>query len=81
MHVAESTNGILVDMNRAMLLDNVSNKNWWGHTELYATTIRNRYTTGTFQNRDTLYERWFHREADVKVLKPLGCTNLIYIKI
>lgn len=81
MHLDERMNRTLMEMTWVILTDSGNTKSWWGHAVVYATTIRNRCTNGTFQNQETPYGRFFHRDADLKVFKPFGCTNLIYIPL
>lgn len=64
-----------------MLLDSGLPKLWWGHAILSATTVRNQCTTSTFRNKETLLCTFLNKEKDLKVLKPFGCTALVYIPL
>lgn len=61
------------------MLDESLPKCWWGCDIIYCTMSRNRGTKYTFQNMDTPFQRFFNREADLKIFNPFGCTALIYI--
>lgn len=43
-----------------VLVDSGLSKQWWGRAIFYATTIRKRCTTGTFDNRERPYGRCFN---------------------
>lgn len=81
MHVAESMNLTLTEMARTMIIDEGLAKAWWGHEVKNATMIRNSCTTSTFKSKERIYHWFFHKNADLKIFKPFGCTALVYITI
>lgn len=65
MHMAEWIKKTLVEMARSMLIDSGSSeKKAWENSIWYATTIRNRFTTGTFNNLQHNLVRWIVHSAD-----------------
>lgn len=48
---------------------------------MYATSIRNKYTPAKFMNKETPFQRFFHRHGCIKILKTCGCASVIYFPL
>lgn len=81
LHVGGKKNRTLTKMARTMLFHAGLPKNWWGHSIKYASTIRNKCKTSTFNNQETSYERFFNRTGELKLHKPFGCMAFIYVSL
>lgn len=78
MHVAKRMDRTLNKMEKKMFIERGLEKAWWGHAILYGTTICNRCTNATINNKERNYHMFYHKHVDLKEFKLFGCTELKY---
>lgn len=81
LHVAEKMSRTLTEMARTMHFQAGLPKSWWVNAIKYATSIRNKCTTSTFENREIPFEPFFNRGGYLSLYKPFGCTALIFVPL
>lgn len=62
------------EMARTMIIDSSLPRVWWGYLILYATIIRNIWTTDEFSNKETPYKLFFNKEGDLNFFRRFECT-------
>lgn len=64
-----------------MLIDAGFPKAWWGYEIISSSTIRNLCTKSSFKSKDTPFERFYIRDADLNIFRPFRCESMIYIPL
>jgi transposase InsO family protein len=78
--VAERANRTLVELARAMIIEQELPEFLWEHAVLHAAYIRNRSYTRTLQGESTPYELWHKNKPNVAHLREFGAPVWILLQ-